>query len=217
MRIAPRAALGLAAAAGLLAACAGLRPEPVLEASRFTTPEGRFDRVCVVPFEAAPRVARDAPEGEAEAEDVRTRVGRFLAEALQTRGVTVIPPSDLARVFTAAGRPVPELDPYGAAEIAAQEFGANAVLLGRVDRFREREGEALGSLRPASVAFTVTLYSAPAGRRIWTARFDETQKALSENLFNLPRYPGGGTRWLTAAELARWGAERVAEEIPLSP
>jgi hypothetical protein len=87
------------------------------------------------------------------------------------------------------------------------------VLLGKVYRFREREGQALGASRAASVGYEVTLFEAPGGRRLWTSRFDETQQALTENIFNAQRYPGGGRRWLTAAELARWGAEGAAKAL----
>ena len=100
-----------------------------------------------------------------------------------------------------------------AATLAAREFGATGVLLGQVFRYRERRGEALGSSQPASVAYELTLYAAPQGRRLWSSRFDETQQALGANMLNLPRYPGRGTRWLTAAELARWGADAAAQAL----
>jgi hypothetical protein len=87
------------------------------------------------------------------------------------------------------------------------------VLLGKVYRYREREGQALGASRAASVGYEVTLFEAPGGRRLWTSRFDETQQPLTENVFNAQRYPGGGRRWLTAAELARWGADGAAKAL----
>ena len=97
-------------------------------------------------------------------------------------------------------------------------WGENApVLVGEVWRYRERSGEALGSSRPASVAFEVTLFAAPDGRKIWQGRFDETQQSITANPLRARRYPGGGTRWLTAAELARWGAKQVAESLPRAP
>jgi len=84
-----------------------------------------------------------------------------------------------------------------------------------VSRFIERAGEAAGTMRPASVSFTITLYAAPGARPLWRGRFDETQRALNENIFNAGRYPGGGTRWLSAEEMARWGASEVALAMPL--
>ncbi len=62
----------------------------------------------------------------------------------------------------------------------------------------------------------MTLFDAPAATRLWSATFDETQQPMSTNLFNLGRYPGGGTRWLTAEELSKWGAEGVASSFPIS-
>ena len=87
------------------------------------------------------------------------------------------------------------------------------MVLGEVYRWRERSGEALGTDRPASVGYQMSLHQAPGGRRLWNSRFDETQQPLSADVRNLGRYPGGGSRWLTAAELARWGAAAAAESL----
>ena len=63
------------------------------------------------------------------------------------------------------------------------------------------------------MAFELSLHAVPSGRRVWTARFDETQVDLSTAPGRARRYPGGGTRWLSAGELARWGADNVAAEL----
>jgi hypothetical protein len=86
-------------------------------------------------------------------------------------------------------------------------------VLGKLLRWREREGSAAGSTRPASVAFEVSLYEAPSARKLWTGRFDETQQAITEAILRARQYPGGGTRWLTAQEFARWGADEAAKAI----
>ena len=107
----------------------------------------------------------------------------------------------------------PRLDGVAAAEVASRKFGATAVLTGQVTRYRERPGEALGTSRPASVGFELSLYTAPAGEKLWTARFEETQQPLSENVLHTRRYPGRGMRWLTAAELARWGVQAAVDAL----
>ena len=86
-----------------------------------------------------------------------------------------------------------------------------------VSRYREREGERFGSTGAASVAFSAIIYTAPVAHRFWNRKFDETQRPLSEHIVNARRYPGGGTRWLTAAELAQWGAQSMIEAIPVAP
>ena len=122
---------------------------------------------------------------------------------------------DVRLAFEGHGQVIPRQSAEAVALLVASEFGADAVLLGEVARYREREGSSYGSFAPASVDFEVTLYSAPGATRLWTARFEQTQPPLSSNFFVASRYPSGGTRFLTAAELARWGASLLTAELPL--
>jgi hypothetical protein len=169
--------------------------------------------VAIAPFDARGRGGVSATEGpEAEGAPV---VARQVAEAIAARGVKVIPPEDMARALQSAGVPADAKTDQIAA-IAQEKFGANLLLMGQVSRYRERRGENLGAASPASVGFSVTLYQAPAATRLWSASFDETQAPIASNLFNLGRYPGGGTRWLTADELSKWGADGVANAFPVS-
>jgi hypothetical protein len=175
-----------------------------------------IDLVAVAPFRATGGLAvqRDPRVGPAPAE-ATALVARQVSEALARRGVGVIPADDVARALALAAGSGERLIPLAVARQAHAEFGADAVLLGDVWRYVERSGEAAGTLRPASVGFEVTLYSAPGGQKLWSGVFDETQRALGENVLNAGRYPGGGMRWLTAEELLRWGATETAAAIPL--
>jgi hypothetical protein len=208
----------LALAALLLPACAQLRseiprPAPPLQQRSFAQGAGALRRVAILPF--APRIGPSTagPGSEVAPEQIAALVTAFVGDALAARGIPVVPASDLAQALGEASGGVPVRDAERAARVAAEAFGATSVVTGAVLRYREREGEALGASRPASVAFEVSLHEAPTGFRLWTSRFDETQQPLSENLFNARRYPGGGTRWLTAGELARWGAGEVATAL----
>ena len=40
---------------------------------------------------------------------------------------------------------------------------------------------------------------------------------MTENVLLTPRYPGGGTRWLTAEEFAQFAASELAAAVPLAP
>jgi hypothetical protein len=90
-------------------------------------------------------------------------------------------------------------------------------LSGDLTRWEEREGEAFGTLHAAAVGFRVTLQAAPSGKALWSAEFDERQQPLGDNVLRAGQYPGGGTRWLTAEELARWGAKETVRALPLEP
>ena len=60
------------------------------------------------------------------------------------------------------------------------------------------------------------IYRAADGKLLWSGVFDHTQVALGANALTAAQYPGGGTRWLTSEELARWGALRLVREVPLA-
>lgn len=170
-----------------------------------------------VPGRPAPDLATPQREGDDPSDpeagaEAAARVTRLVSEAFSAEGFDVIPASELAHAYAAAGEPLPQGDFAALAGRAAREFGATALLVGKVTRWRERQGGELGATHPASVGFQVEVRSAPSGRLLWSTQFDHTQKPLSADLFRASRYPGGGSRWLSAAELARWGAEQVAHQ-----
>ena len=90
--------------------------------------------------------------------------------------------------------------------------GADHVILGSVWRYRDRTPNApdIGS----SVAFTVYLLEVENGRRVWRGRFDKTQQALSDDLRDADMFFQEGARWLSAAELARYGITQVMQTFP---
>lgn len=167
-------------------------------------------RIAVVAFEVAPGVRTEAPN------DLGERMSAYLGSAIAERGPDVVPFSDLSLAATAAGM-VPERVDRGAwIDLASEQFGADVLAVGRLDRYRERSGEAMGSQRPASVAFDVELLDA-SGQPLWRGRFDETQRSLTESVLQASRYPGRGTRWLTATEFAQWGIREVVAVMPFAP
>jgi hypothetical protein len=201
-------------ATALTLACFGCAQETQFVQVGKRPPEAlALRRVAVAPFRASTR-----PGATALREDAAPLVTSYVADALAARGLEIVPPSDVAQGLDLSGG-TSELgfDPGAVARVAHQKFGVDAVAAGRVYRFRERSGEALGSVHPASVGFEVRILEAPSGRLLWQGIFDETQVALAENLLRAPRYPGGGTRWLSAEEFARWGAGEVAQKLPLAP
>ncbi len=227
-RYGQRIAIVAAAAALLFAAACDtrsplrIRPGPVVKAHRFNLTKAALAKVAVIPFYPVGQPTNAASAGtagsrQAVAPDTAVLIGSYFSEAMTARGFVVIPPTDVETAFLAAGHPVPRLDARASAELAASVFGATSVALGKVTRFREREGGAAGAKRPASVAFEISLHHVPTARRLWTGRFDETQVSITEGILRARQYPGGGTRWLSASEFARWGATEVAKSIASGP
>lgn len=107
--------------------------------------------------------------------------------------------------------------PQGADNSRARRLGelvyADAVISGRLLRFRERVGEEWGVKSPASVAFILDLWDVKRGDLIWSGQFDETQKPLSENFFAIGEFSQRGGRWLTAEELALEGVKKAVNQL----
>jgi len=94
----------------------------------------------------------------------------------------------------------------------AAKQDSDAVLEVTVTRFRERDGGELSVNSPASAAFEMVLTHVKSGMVLWAASFDETQQALSSNLFTLNQAKSRGFKWITVEELVRQGMkERLAE------
>lgn len=90
---------------------------------------------------------------------------------------------------------------------------ADAVITSRIQRYRERVGDEWGAKSPASVAFVLDLIDVRRGDIVWSARFDETQKPLSENIFALGDVSQRGVRWLSAAQLTHEGVKKAVGQL----
>jgi hypothetical protein len=193
-------------------ACAG----PIVEDEVHEVDPKTLARIAVVPFLPAPDFRGGGDPGVSsggEGAEAAALVTRIATDAFAAAGFEVIPASDVEQLFAAAGKPVPHGDKAAFTDAVAREFGATSALFGTVYRYRERRGGDLGATRPASVGIELALHGAPGARVLWTARFDHTQAALSENALVAPRYPGAGSRWLTAEELVRWGLDAAAKRL----
>ena len=88
-------------------------------------------------------------------------------------------------------------------------LGADTVIIGHIYRFRERAGTSYSVESPASVAFDLHFISVPDGRVVWTGHVDETQRSLSENLFEIGSFIERKGEWVAAGDLATSGLESM--------
>jgi hypothetical protein len=101
-----------------------------------------------------------------------------------------------------------------AAITICQQVGGEAVLLVTLYRYRDRQGHEYSVAQPASVAFDYKLLEAGSGRTLCAGVFDETQQALSENIFDFARFTRRAFKWITAEALAREGLEQRLSNCP---
>jgi hypothetical protein len=65
------------------------------------------------------------------------------------------------------------------------------------------------------VAFDLYLVEVRTGETLWMGNFDETQKALSENILDLNVFLRRGSKWLSANELGRYGVQEIVKQMPM--
>jgi hypothetical protein len=215
-------ALLLCGAMIMTAACQGAP-------KRQAPPTWRPQRVAVLPFAT---VQPDAPgsstacspltgavyscgvdqklnsEAEAVLED------QLLSILSQHAAFDVVPPAQAGPVFQRLRREQMGQNLAQAVAATGRKLGVEAVLVGHIYRFRQRVGGAASAETPASVAFDLAMVRVADAQVLWKNSFDETQKSLSENLFNIEQYMKTGLRWLTAQELARVGMDQLMLRFP---
>jgi probable phosphoglycerate mutase len=190
-------ALALAAGCSRTGLFAGLRPaSPATASASELLAETPITRVAILGFTAAAGSTDDA---------------RYLADAVRERlaaraDLSLTTDGDVAAARREAGD-----EPRA----IAAALGAEAVLSGRIVRFRERDGRALAARGPASVEFVLTLRRTTDGALLWQGVYSQTQQALTENLAEAGTFIRGGGRWLTARELARLGVEDLVEQLEI--
>jgi hypothetical protein len=167
-------------------------------------PQASADRKARVPFTSSPS---DSKASEREAPDL---LAHYLYSTMAAQpGWQIISQREIEEVGQGLG-PVSEAE-------RLQRLGelvyADAVVTAQLRRYRERIGNEAGAKSPASVAFVVDLVDVRRGDIVWSGRFDETQKALSENIFALGDVSQRGLRWLSADQLMLEGVKKAINQL----
>ncbi|HSE84105.1 MAG TPA: hypothetical protein VLB01_06130 [Thermodesulfobacteriota bacterium] len=191
-------------------------------------PEGQsveINRIAVVPFFYEldyPEEAAQAPQVTSEkgiTPEVPSEIGRLIAQNLYEEMVSKIKKANTVYFETSTEelkkvvKNNPEIMYKDAALEVARNMDTDAVLLGNVFEYREREGGELGVSSPASVAFGAQLLDTKSGQIIWEAYYAETQRPLLWNVFELDKFVKRGGKWVTASQLAREGVVEVADRL----
>lgn len=137
------------------------------------------------------------------------KVARIFSEALRGRaGIRVFSPAEAEvqlKQLVAAEQGKPE---HAGARVA-KRLKADAVLIGLLRVFRERDGSRYGA-EPAAVGFGVTLIAAD-GQVLWTGDYYEAQRPLTEDVTG---FLERGVGFLTADELATDAVQQLVRHFP---
>ena len=169
-----------------------------------------------------PDIIRDPLSGTAfMAEPVSKNVANRMTDILFNRvaaekGYELVSPDQAKGVFSNIINSDKNvvISPIEILQEVGNTFKADAVLTGYIYRWREREGTDYAVNRPASVAFDLHLISPAEGTILWKAKFDKTQRSLSENVFDMSTFIKSKGRWMTVEKLAMLGLQTMLAEMP---
>ena len=158
-----------------------------------------------IPFTAAsPADARAAERDPAEL------LSKLVHSAMASLGNwQIVSESEVREI----GETVPDSNETARLKTIGELVYADAVIVGRMQRFRERVGAEWGIKSPASVAFVLDLVDVKRGDIVWSARFDETQKSPAENIFVLGDIGQRGVKWLSAEQLTESGVRKAVGQL----
>jgi hypothetical protein len=126
----------------------------------------------------------------------------------------VTPPEKVEEILSHVGKATLEDNPVQTSLQIGKELEANFVMVGFVFRFDERVGSSVGVEKPASVGFDLHLLRLRDGKVVWTGKFDETQRPLSEDMRKIGSFLRRGGVWLTAQQLASDGMSELLKKLP---
>jgi len=92
-------------------------------------------------------------------------------------------------------------------------LGADTVMVGTISQYSDRGGSQWATDSPSTVSFSVDLLSTKDGSVLWGTSFTETQKPLFDNLFEIKKFVKRRGKWITADEMAKEGARKIAHRF----
>lgn len=90
---------------------------------------------------------------------------------------------------------------------------ADIILYGRIFYYKERDGGKYAVSSPAGVGFQLFCFNPLNGKVIHRYEFEETQKALSDNLLTIDRFLLRNGQWVKAFDLAAYGIEKGVKSL----
>jgi len=100
------------------------------------------------------------------------------------------------------------------ARLTGKSIGCNAILETTVWRYSDRIGGKYTAEAPASVAFDFRLIGIDQSAVIWSAKFDEVQVSVLENIYEWKKANTRGFTWITAEELMLEGLKEKLNNSP---
>ncbi|MFP4213496.1 MAG: hypothetical protein ACLFRL_05230 [Desulfohalobiaceae bacterium] len=195
----------------LLVGCGAKEPEQALEGTEV---------LAVAPFKQ-PRhnwelLAGHAASGEEVSPSILQELDQLLGAKLQEAGrQNYLTPAQVQECTLQVISSVEERNNLSALRFWSQVgecLDADYLLLPHLLNWGERQGGQWGVEEPARVHFDLYLLDVQEQKLLNRFKFDEQQKALSQDLLQLGRFFRRGGKWVSARELAGEGMQQAIQE-----
>jgi hypothetical protein len=140
---------------------------------------------------------------------------RLLQEKIEAMDIfKILPPEKVEEALSQSERSQFEIKPMRVSIQLGRTLNMDFIFIGFVFRFEERIGSHIGAEKPASVGYDVHLIRLRDEKIVWTGKFDETQRPLSENVLKIGSFFRRKASWLTAEELSGVGMDEMLKRFP---
>lgn len=147
-------------------------------------------------------------------ESVQAMTDLLFEQVIEKGGYDLISPSQARGVFSSLLSENLALIEREAYIEIGKSFSADAVILGYIYRFDERQGTDYAIQSPASVSFDLYMLRIKDGKLVWKDYFEKTQRSLSENLLDFSMFIKSKGKWVTAPDLFGMGLETILKKMP---
>lgn len=147
-------------------------------------------------------------------EGVSAELTRVLIAQVAALGYTVSASEDAEGARSLAVASKKSVSERDLALEMGRKTGADGVITGCVYRLEERVGANYSAEKAASAAFDAALIRVADGSVLWSARFDEAQKPLSENLLDMSSFLKRRGTWVTVSDFAKDALTKKLEGFP---
>jgi len=165
-------------------------------------------KIAVMPLIDSPdQIDKELPPGSSE-----SVTALLYAQATVIGGWQVVPQDDVGDAMQQLPPTTPTNMDANALALG-KKLAADGVIYGSVSKYRERVGFEYSAQTPAAVAFTLNFVEEHSGQIVWTAKYAREQKALTENIFDLPHFIQNKGRWVRAHDIAQEGVNAALTNL----
>lgn len=176
----------------------------------FRTPEG-VKGSDISPVVVPPPPGRALQTTSGIPPHVPGRINELVRNSLRNKeGIQVTVAREAVKAAEAQTGESEPMTTEAAAAHRAKKLSVDAALIGKVLVYQERVGGPLGASPAAAVGFEVKVVSAD-GHVLWEGNYYERQRPMNEDLIDAIQRYG---LYVTADDLAQFGAEELVKEMP---